>query len=78
MVQYGIALHLSSIASSTDYDNPVRLVVNGTIYGVVEGTVEIFLNGTWGTICDDYWSFSDARVVCRMLGFIDAIAAYQL
>ena len=72
-----MALHFSSIASTTDFDNPVRLVVNGSLYGEVEGTVEIFHNGTWGTVCDDYWSFSDARVVCRMLGFSDAIAAYQ-
>ena len=72
-----MALHFSSIASTTDYDNPVRLVVNGSVISEIEGTVEIFHNGTWGTICDDYWSFSDARVVCRMLGFSDAIASYQ-
>ena len=68
---------LYSIAATSAYDNPVRLVVNGTLYGIVEGTVEILYNGTWGTVCDDYWSFSDARVVCRMLGFSDAISAYQ-
>ena len=32
--------------------------------------MEICFGGVWGTVCDDGWSTTDARVVCRQLGYI--------
>ncbi|NXA23072.1 MARCO protein, partial [Ibidorhyncha struthersii] len=40
------------------------------------GRVEIFYQGSWGTICDDGWGTQDATVVCRMLGYSRALSAF--
>ena len=44
---------------------PIRLQ-GGTVN---EGRLEIFHDGRWGTVCDDYFYASAVTVACRQLGF---------
>nr|XP_023406931.1 macrophage scavenger receptor types I and II isoform X2 [Loxodonta africana] len=45
--------------------------------GPHEGTVEIFHNGLWGTICDDHWEVRSGQVVCRSLGYRGILTVHK-
>jgi hypothetical protein len=45
---------------------PVRLVNGGSPN---RGRLEIFVNGSWGTVCDDHFGANETMVACRQLGY---------
>ena len=47
-------------------DGEVRLVSGTTLQ---EGRLEVCLNSSWVTVCDENWKHSNVWVVCRQLGY---------
>ena len=47
-------------------DSDIRLMGGPSVW---EGRVEICLNNTFITVCDDLWDEKEAQVVCRQLGY---------
>ena len=53
----------------------VRLVGGGSVN---QGRVEICVNNSWGTVCDDLFGINDARVICRQLGYPSGLYYFAL
>ena len=64
-----ILVYIGQIVNGSQIDG-MRLVSSDGKIGGNSGRVEVLYNGVWGTICDDSWSFGDARVACRSVNMI--------
>ena len=67
-------MHYLTGASARFSSGHLRLT-NG--YAPSVGRVEIWYSNQWNTVCDDSWSITDARVVCRQLGYQGAAFAHR-
>jgi len=46
-------------------------LVSNSSYGY--GRLEIYIDGEWGTVCDDSFGYTDANIACQQLGYSFAI-----
>ena len=54
----------TDISMGVDTDIEAIRLINGE-KNINSGRLEVLYNRTWGTVCSDFWSYSDAKVACR-------------
>lgn len=48
----------------------LRLVNLGRVTSVSSGRLEVFLNNTWGTVCENGFDVFEADLACQEAGFL--------
>ncbi|XP_071486134.1 scavenger receptor cysteine-rich domain superfamily protein-like [Diadema antillarum] len=65
---------LSCLRDYYAHDGDVRIVDGEKPWA---GRLQIFHDQQWGTVCNDSWSYENALVVCRQLGFEGVVSSYE-
>ena len=65
-IQYIINLFAEDPIVSDCLDGDIRLVGGSTPN---EGSVQVCLNGAWGSVCHHSFHVNEARVACAQLGY---------
>lgn len=60
----GNDIKMSGVGNDAQF-TAVRLAGGSTDFG----RLEVFVDGEWGTVCDDEFGSNEANVACKMLGF---------
>lgn len=67
---FAFILSVTYIKSYPFSEGDIRLIGGSSSS---EGTVLVFHDNKWGSICDNNWDIRDAHVVCRQLGYPRAL-----
>ncbi|XP_028518377.1 deleted in malignant brain tumors 1 protein isoform X2 [Exaiptasia diaphana] len=57
---------------------PLRLLGKASSPSLVQGILQIYYNGQWGTICSNSWYWAETNVACKQLGYDGAITYTHL
>jgi hypothetical protein len=57
--------------------DPVRLVSEFGGVGGSVGRLEIFVDNSWGSVCDNSFDKATADVACRQLGFLNGSVSFS-